>query len=86
MLDLLNVIFQQTIKKVGRIYLSSGITYGDIYVDPEKYDIYKRYEEAKSGLKSYYDSLEEKEADDDFIYQFCEKYDVTINNVFNESD
>lgn len=38
-------------KKVGRIYLSFGITYGDIYVYPEEYDICKRYEEAKSGLK-----------------------------------
>lgn len=69
-----------------RIYLSFGITYGDIHVDHEEYDIYKRYEEAKSYLKSYYDSHEKKEPDDDFIYQFCEKYDVTINNVFNESD
>lgn len=24
--------------------------YGDIHADPEEYDIYKRYEEAKSGL------------------------------------
>lgn len=60
--------------------------YGDIHVEPEEYDIYKRYEEAKSDLKSYYDSHEEKEPDGDFIYQFCEKYDVTINNVFYESD
>lgn len=60
--------------------------YGDIHVDPEEYDIYKRYEEAKSSLKSYYDSHEEKETDDNFIYYFCEKYDVTINNVFGEDD
>lgn len=71
---------------MGRIYLSFRITYGDIYVYPEEFDIYKRYEEAKSDLKSYYDSHEEKEPDDDFIYQFYEKYDVMINNVFNESD
>ena len=73
-------------KKEGRIYFSFGIMYGDIYVDPEEYDIYKRYEEAKSDLKSYYDSHEKKEPDGDFINQFCEKYDVTINNVFGEAD
>lgn len=70
----------------GRIYIRFGIMYGDIYVDPPKNDIYKKYEEVKSELQSYYDSHEEKEPDDDFINEFCDKYGVTINNVFGEGD
>lgn len=70
----------------GRIYVRFGIMYGDIYVDSPKNDIYKKYEEVKSELQSYYDSHEEKEPDGDFINEFNDKYGVTINNVFGEGD
>lgn len=70
----------------GRIYIRFGEMYGDIYVNPPKEDIYKKYEEVKSELQSYYDSHEEKEPDGEFINEFCEKYNVRIYNIFGEDD